>query len=293
MTNETQKQNRGARRPVVRVVKGMPAKDGAGVTLTRMIGTPELDMLDPFLLLDAFESDNPDDYIAGFPSHPHRGFETVTYMLTGQMRHEDSTGHNGMIGPGGVQWMTAGRGIVHSEMPEQEAGLMHGFQLWVNLPRADKMTEPHYREYSADEIPVETRDTGAEVRVISGTTHLGTRGPVTDVVTEPLYLDVRLSQKARFIEEIPESHSAFVYVVKGQVFVIEDDEDAGQVVDTRSLAVLGDGERVEIVGLTDAAHILVVTGRRLDEPVARGGPFVMNTRAEVLQAAMDYQSGKF
>lgn len=293
MANKPQQQNRSANRPVIRLVNGMPTKDGAGVTLTRVIGTPELDMLDPFLLLDSFESDNPDDYIAGFPSHPHRGFETVTYMLAGQMRHEDNTGRNGVIGPGGVQWMTAGRGIVHSEMPEQKAGLLHGFQLWVNLPRADKMTDPLYREYSADEIPIETRDTGAEVRVITGTTHLGTRGPVTDVVTDPLYLDVRLSQEAKFIEEIPESHNAFVYVVKGQVSVIEDDEEGGQVVDTRSLAVLGDGKRVEIVGLSDAAHILVIAGRRLDEPVARGGPFVMNTHAEVVQAAMDYQSGKF
>jgi redox-sensitive bicupin YhaK (pirin superfamily) len=279
-------------RPVVRIVKGMPTKDGAGVTLTRVIGTPELDMLDPFLLLDSFASDDPDDYIAGFPPHPHRGFETVTYMLAGQMRHEDNTGRNGVIGPGGVQWMTAGRGIVHSEMPEQEAGLMHGFQLWVNLPGSDKMTAPRYREFSAAEIPVETRDAGTAVRVITGTTQLGTRGPVTDVVTEPLYLDVRLAQKAVFSESLPTAHTAFIYVVSGQVFVAEENED-GLVVAERSLAVLGDGGRVEIVGLTESAHFLLIAGRPLGEPVARGGPFVMNTRDEVMQAFHDYQDGKF
>ena len=155
-------------RPVTQIVAGMPTTDGAGVSLTRFIGTPELDMLDPFLLLDAFESDNPDDYIAGFPPHPHRGFETVTYMLAGQMRHEDSTGHGGVIGPGGVQWMTAGRGIVHSEMPEQVEGLLQGFQLWVNLPRATKMTEPRYREHPAEAIPIETRDGHVEVRADDG-----------------------------------------------------------------------------------------------------------------------------
>ncbi len=293
MTNETTKQTQNNRRRVTQIVKGMLARDGAGVTLTRVIGTPELDMVDPFLLLDSFESDDPNDYIAGFPSHPHRGFETVTYMLAGQMRHEDNTGHGGVIGPGGVQWMTAGRGIVHSEMPEQEDGLMHGLQLWVNLPSTHKMTEPHYREYSAATIPVESRDTGAEVRVITGTTQLGTQGPVTDVVTEPLYLDVRLSQKASFVEDIPAGHSVFIYVVEGQVFVVEDDEEGGHVVDTRSLAVLGKGERIEIVGLTDTAQVLVVAGRRLNEPVVKGGPFVMNTHAELIQAARDYQSGNF
>lgn len=293
MSKTTQKQNRANNRPVTRVVKGMPVKDGAGVTLTRVIGTPELEMLDPFLLLDAFESDIPDDYIAGFPSHPHRGFETVTYMLAGQMRHEDNTGRNGVIGPGGVQWMTAGRGIVHSEMPEQKAGLLHGFQLWVNLPSADKMAEPRYREYSAEEIPIEVRDSNAEVRVITGSTSKGTQGPVTDVVTDPLYLDVRLVQKGSFIEPVPLSHSAFIYVVKGQVFVVENENEDGHVVEARSLAVLSGGTRIELVGLGEKAHILVIAGRQINEPVARGGPFVMNTQAEIVQAARDYQSGKF
>ena len=279
-------------RPVVRIVKGMPARDGAGVTLTRVIGSPELDMLDPFLLLDSFASDDPNDYIAGFPPHPHRGFETVTYMLAGQMRHEDNTGRTGVIGPGGVQWMTAGRGIVHSEMPEQEDGLMHGFQLWVNLPGTEKMTQPHYREYPAAEIPVEQRDPGTEVRVITGTTRLGTSGPVTDVVTEPLYLDVRLAKEATFTEDLPPGHTAFIYVVAGKVFVAED-ADGGHVVEPQSLAVLGDGARVEITGLTEAAHFLLIAGRPLHEPVARGGPFVMNTRDELMQAFRDYQTGNF
>ncbi|MFT5502173.1 MAG: redox-sensitive bicupin YhaK (pirin superfamily) [Woeseiaceae bacterium] len=285
--NESQSDYRKA----VRVVEGMPTMDGAGVKLTRVIGTPELQMVDPFLLLDSFESDKPGDYIAGFPSHPHRGFETVTYMLAGQMRHEDNQGHNGVIGPGGIQWMTAGRGIVHSEMPEQKEGLLHGFQLWVNLPASDKMTEPQYREYADDAIPKETRDDNVEVRVIAGTTSLGTSGPVTGVVTDPLYLDIRLPQKTTFSEKIPLSHNAFVYVVSGEVFVAEDDDQNGQVVGERSLAVLDGGERAEIVGLTDKAHCLLVTGRSLDEPVARAGPFVMNTRAELAQAARDYQSG--
>lgn len=292
MPTEEEKETSTGNRQVTQIAQGMPTMDGAGVTLTRVIGTSGLDMLDPFLLLDTFESDDPDDYIAGFPSHPHRGFETVTYMLTGQMRHEDSKGHSGVIGPGGVQWMTAGRGIVHSEMPEQKEGLLHGFQLWVNLPRAEKMTEPRYREYPAEAIPRETRDNNVEVRVITGTTSLGTRGPVTGVVTDPLYLDVRLPQKAAFIEEIPPSHNAFVFVIEGKVSVVGNDANL-DVVGERSLAVLGDGKQVEIVGLSDESHFLLVAGRRLDEPVARGGPFVMNTRAEVMQAAMDFQHGKF
>ena len=289
MTEQT-KSNHNRR--VARIVQGVPAMDGAGVKLTRVIGTPEFDMLDPFLLLDAFESDNPDDYIAGFPPHPHRGFETVTYMLAGQMRHEDNKGHSGVIRPGGVQWMTAGRGIVHSEMPEQQAGLLRGFQLWVNLPRTDKMTEPRYREHPDESIPTESRDGGVQVRVITGTTSQGTTGPVTEVATEPLYLDVRIPQKAAFTEAIPNSHNAFIFTIDGQVFVVEDADENGQIIGERSLAALDDGDRVEIVGLTDEARFLLIAGRRLNEPVARAGPFVMNTRAELVQAARDYEGGK-
>ena len=207
-------------RQITKIIKGMPTTDGAGVTLTRIIGSPELDMLDPFLLLDSFASDDPDDYIAGFPAHPHRGFETVTYMLAGKMRHEDNTGRTGVIGPGGVQWMTAGRGIIHSEMPVQEEGLLHGFQLWVNLPSEEKMTEPRYREYAASDIPLETREGGVQVRVITGMTERGTRGPVRDVITSPLYLDIRLNAFAEFTESVPVSHNAFIYVICFICFIL-------------------------------------------------------------------------
>jgi hypothetical protein len=239
-----EKETKMSNRQAIHIVRGIPAKDGAGVTLNRVIGAPQLDMLDPFLLFDEFESDNPDEYIAGFPSHPHRGFETVTYMLAGQVRHEDNQGHSGVIGPGGVQWMTAGRGIVHSEMPEQKEGLLHGFALWVNLPSADKMTEPRYREHAAEAIPIETRDNNVHVRVIAGTTSHGTTGAVTGVTTDPLYLDVRLPQQAAFIEAIHASHNVFVFAIEGKLFVVEDDGESGHVVDKGSLAVLGNGEQV-------------------------------------------------
>mgnify|MGYP000641611917 CR=1 FL=1 len=194
-------------REIVTTTPGMPATDGAGVRMTRIIGTPQLDMLDPFLLLDCFESDRPEDYIGGFPSHPHRGFETVTYLLAGRMRHKDNAGNEGVIEPGGVQWMTAARGIVHSEMPEQQAGLLEGFQLWVNLPAEHKMDSPAYQEHGADEIPVETRDGDVRVRVIAGETAHGTRGPVVQPLIEPLYLDVELPPGARFGEALPAAHS--------------------------------------------------------------------------------------
>jgi redox-sensitive bicupin YhaK (pirin superfamily) len=280
-------------REVIKVVQGIATQDGAGVSLTRVIGAAALDMLDPFLLLDSFESDNPDDYIAGFPPHPHRGFETVTYMLTGQLRHEDNQGHEGVIGPGGVQWMTAGRGIVHSEMPEQKDGLLHGFQLWVNLPRTEKMTEPRYQEFSADEIPAELRADGIEVRVIAGTTSQGTTGPVTDVVTEPLYLHVDLPAGQSLSERIAATHSAFVYTIAGQVAIAKNDDAAGCIVPARSLGVLGAGDLVSLSSIQGDAQFLLVAGCRLNEPVARGGPFVMNTREEVEQAARDFHNGLF
>lgn len=283
--------DRSGNRDITRVIRGVPASDGAGVRLTRIIGSRELDHLDPFLLLDAFESDNPDDYVAGFPDHPHRGFETVTYLLAGRMRHEDNTGHAGVIEAGGVQWMTAGRGIVHSEMPEQENGLLKGFQLWVNLPARLKMTEPRYREFSADAIPIERRETGAQARVITGTTSQGTTGPVRDVTTDPLYLDIELPQSGSFIEPIELDHNAFLYVINGTAAVVgqEDEKEVG----AQTLAVLGRGERVHIVGQSRGNRMLLVAGRRLNEPIARGGPFVMNTKQEVVQAFRDFQEGRF
>ncbi len=276
-------------RKIAEVIRGMPATDGAGVELTRVIGQPALTMLDPFLLLDAFRSDNPQDYIAGFPPHPHRGFETVTYLLAGRMRHQDNAGHEGVIEAGGIQWMTAGKGIVHSEMPEQQDGLLEGFQLWVNLPAGHKMDQPAYQEVSAEGIPVELRDEGVEVRVISGVTSLGCQGPVVQPLTEPLYLDVSLPAGQDFFEKLPATHNAFVYVIEGPVVVNADNE---QVLHRDDLAVLSEGDGVSVKAGEQGGRFLLVAGKPLNEPVARGGPFVMNTREEIDQAFADYKAGR-
>lgn len=280
-------------REVIAVSGGVPSSDGAGVRLMRLIGRPGFDQLDPFLLFDVFHSDRAEDYIAGFPPHPHRGFETVTYMFAGRMKHEDNAGHAGIIETGGVQWMTAGRGIIHSEMPEQESGLMWGCQLWVNLPGADKMTEPRYQEYAADRIPPERRETeGAQLKIIAGTSSNGTVGIVRDVAVEPLYFDIALQAGGRFREPLPASHSAFLFVVEGAVRVIADNEASSRNVPTGKIAVLGEGRQVKVAGENDS-RFLLIAGRRLNEPVARGGPFVMNTREQVMQAFEDYQAGRF
>ena len=280
-------------RAVSRITSGTPATDGAGVHMTRLIGTAELDHVDPFLLLDVFQTENPDDYIAGFPPHPHRGFETVTYMFAGQMRHKDNAGNEGVIETGGVQWMTAGRGIVHSEMPEQKDGLMWGTQLWVNLPGAQKMTAPAYQEFDAARMPKEERKDGVLIVVVAGTTIQGTVGAVTDRPTNPLYLDVRLPDGAGFSEAVPAAQNAFIFVVEGSVHVAGDRAAANNVVEARNLAILGDGDRVEVRSEGVASRFLLVAGQRIEEPIARGGPFVMNTRDEVRQAFTDYQSGNF
>ncbi len=284
---------RQAIRRVVGALRGVPAEDGAGVKLTRIIGSAELNMWDPFLLLDRFESDNPDDYIAGFPAHPHRGFETVTYLLAGRLRHKDSTGREGVIEPGGVQWMTAGRGIVHSEMPEQVEGRLAGFQLWLNLPAKDKMTAPRYQEFGPAAIPIERRGGGILVRVIAGETSEGTRGPVEAVPTSPRYLDIELRPHDVFSEPVPAEHAAFAYVIEGGVDIL-----AGRDVDDRripagTLALLGEGDRIQLSGTEPRNRLLLVSALRLGEPVARSGPFVMNTRDEIMQAYSDYQTGKF
>jgi redox-sensitive bicupin YhaK (pirin superfamily) len=291
MNTAIQQQNATVRH-VSRIIMGMPATDGAGVELTRVIGQPALPLLDPFLLLDAFRSDRPEDYLAGFPPHPHRGFETVTYLLAGRMRHRDNAGHEGVIAPGGIQWMTAGWGIVHSEMPEQENGLLEGFQLWVNLPAAHKMDRPAYQEYPAEQIPVESRAGGIEVRVIAGVTSQDTRGPVVQPLTEPLYLDVRVPPGGEFTERLPATHNAFLYVIQGPVMARDVD---GRVVQLRrdDLGVLTHGNTVRVEAGKEEARFLVVAGRPLNEPVARGGPFVMNTRAEIQQAFEDYGQGRF
>jgi quercetin 2,3-dioxygenase len=283
----------GDSRPLLRVIHGIATSDGAGVSLRRIIGSQELEMLDPFLLLDEFRSDEPDDYIGGFPDHPHRGFETVTYLLAGRMRHQDSQGHAGVIEAGGIQWMTAGRGIVHSEMPEQENGLLWGFQLWVNLPASEKWVAPAYQEYPAAAIPVEQRDAGVRIRVIAGSTSSGTTGPVNSASTQPLYLDVTLGEGAEFVQALALSHNAFVYVYEGAI-ALPGANDAGQTrIDAGALAVLGPGACVNAVGSASSNRFLLVAGKQLHEPVARSGPFVMNTRQEVMDAFHDYRAGRF
>jgi redox-sensitive bicupin YhaK (pirin superfamily) len=289
--NHTAQQQQDSR-TLSRVVRGMHTSDGAGVDLTRVIGAPELSMLDPFLLLDVFRSDDPDDYIAGFPPHPHRGFETVTYILNGRMRHKDNAGHEGVIEPGGVQWMTAGRGIVHSEMPEQEQGLLAGFQLWVNLPAAHKMDAPAYQEFPDAVIPIENREDGSQVKVVAGRTHHGTEGPVRQPLTEPRYYDVRVPAGGTFNEALPGEHNAFVFVYEGQV-MLDDMEGRRGRVGMDELGILSRGNHVTLEAGTDGARFLLVSGKPLNEPVARGGPFVMNTEAELRQAFTDYRSGNF
>jgi redox-sensitive bicupin YhaK (pirin superfamily) len=275
-------------RSAARVVPAVIASDGAGVKLRRSIGTAALRHLDPFLMLDAFGTDNPDDYIAGFPSHPHRGFETVTYMLAGRMQHKDSVGNTGDLVAGSVQWMTAGRGIIHSEMPQQTEGRMAGFQLWVNLPAARKMTAPRYQDLPPERIPtVETED-GGRVKVLAGA-HGGAVGPVGGVDTQPTMLDVALPPGARELFVLPAGHTAFFYVFEGGVRVAGLDGD----VPPHCLVVLGDGDAVELVGGPSGGRALLLAGRPLREPIVQYGPFVMNTRAEIERAIEDYQAGRF
>lgn len=276
-------------REVLSTTPGVPATDGDGVRMTRIIGTRELNMLDPFLLLDAFESDQAEDYIGGFPSHPHRGFETVTYLLAGRMRHKDNAGNEGVIEPGGVQWMTAGRGIVHSEMPEQENGLLMGFQLWVNLPASAKMCEPAYQEYSPSETPLERRADGTEVRVIAGRTDQGTEGVVRNRHVKPTYLDVTLPAGGSFEQSTPAGDHGFLFLIEGSVTAGEQKTTLGR----RTLGILGAGDQVSVIAGEHGARFLLVSAQPLAEPVARGGPFVMNTRQEILQAFEDYQNNRF
>lgn len=273
-------------RTVSQQISGMRASDGAGVSLMRLIGQPMLDMLDPFLMLDYFASDEPDQYLAGFPSHPHRGFQTVTYMLAGKMRHQDSLGNEGVIGQHGVQWMSAGSGVIHSEMPEQTQGLMQGFQLWVNLPAKDKMSAPDYQEFPADDIALEHFD-GGFVRIVAGKTEQGTEGPVKQLDIDPIYMDINLRQGGSFSQPINNTANAFAYVIKGIVNI------AGTKVSQGYLVVLDNGDGVAMEALADDSQVLLVAGEPIGEPVARGGPFVMNTQDELRQAFYDYQTGQF
>jgi redox-sensitive bicupin YhaK (pirin superfamily) len=273
-------------RAVVKVVAGQATSDGAGVRLKRTIGTRGLDHVDPFLLLDEFKSEQGADYLAGFPDHPHRGFETVTYMLAGAMEHRDHKGNHGLLGPGSVQWMTAGRGIIHSEMPRQQEGLMWGFQLWVNLPARDKMGPPRYQDIAPDRVPEVATDGGGQVRVVAGEA-LGRTGPVEGVVTRPLYLDVRLPAGSRFVQPIPPGHSAVAYVYEGAAGFGDQKVEAGH------LAVFGPGDGLEASAEGGPARFLLLAAQPLGEPIARLGSFVMNTREELAQAVHDFQSGSF
>jgi len=275
---------------VGRKLRGQPTSDGAGVRLTRVIGGPQLPDLDPFLLLDEFGTDKPEDYLAGFPEHPHRGFETVTYMLDGRMRHKDNHGNEGVLVPGSVQWMTAGRGLVHSEMPEQEQGRMRGFQLWVNLPAREKMTEPKYQEFAPDRIVQLQPADGVQVKLIAG--RIGDlRGPIAQPATDPVYLDIALEAGAGWEYELPEGHNAFVYVYEGGARI--GDGDDARDLDAQELAVLAGGNVLKLGDAKPGSRLIVIAGRPLREPVARYGPFVMNTKQEVMQAFVDFQEGKF
>jgi len=276
-------------RSVERLVAGQATSDGAGVKLTRVLTQPLQRRLDPFLMLDAFRSDDPGDYLAGFPDHPHRGFETITYMIAGRMRHHDSAGHEGLLENGGVQWMTAGRGVIHSEMPEQEDGVMEGFQLWLNLPARDKMCAPWYRDFTAAELPSFTTDNGVQVTVIAGASH-GVAGAVTREASAPLYLDIHLPAGARFSQSLAPEHNAFLYVYRGKV------EVSGTGVTEQRMAILANAAQADgvVIEAGDApARVLLVAGRPLGEPIAQYGPFVMNTQAELQTAVADYREGRF
>ena len=273
-------------REVVRIVPGVPALDGAGVRLHRIIGSPQCSDWDPFLLLDEIRAGDAREAIAGFPDHPHRGFETVTYMLAGSMRHADNRGHAGVVAAGGVQWMTAGRGIVHSEMPEADSGALWGFQLWINLPAAQKLSPPRYQEFAAADLGREEAN-GAQIRVIAGQTDTGTVGPVQGIATAPRYFDVELAAGAWFGQRVSAGERALAYVYRGSL------EIGGAAIDRGSAALFGPGERIELHAGGAGAGLLLLSAQPLGEPIARYGPFVMNTRAELESAVRDYQQGRF
>lgn len=276
-------------RKIEEIFRGQQTSDGAGVKLTRLLSSNLQRRLDPFLMLDCFGSDNPDDYIAGFPNHPHRGFETVTYMIEGRMLHRDSQGNEGLLENGGVQWMTAGRGLIHSEIPQQENGLMRGFQLWLNLPAKDKLIEPWYKDFQQPELPSYGSEAeGLKVTVIAGQSH-GVRGAIQREHTEPLYLDVMLAAGKRFEAAIPARHNAFIVVYDGRV------EVAGTEVAATQLALLSNDPEADGVSLTTSedSRVLIIAGKPLNEPIFQHGPFVMNTREEIIQAFQDYQAGLF
>jgi quercetin 2,3-dioxygenase len=271
-------------RPVKKIIKAMAVSEGASVTVHRTIGTPALRNLDPFLMLDHFSSDDPDDYIAGFPDHPHRGFITFTYMLNGHMLHRDSMGNQGDLRSGGAQWMRAASGVIHSEMPQQTEGLMRGFQLWINLPASEKMSAPGYQEFTPEAIP-EVESDGMKVRVVIGQ-YESQQGPVTDPITDVQYLDVRLDPGKTFSHPLAATHEGFVYVFEGNATM------AGTELPQHTFAQLGAGDQLELTAGDKGVRFIVVAGKPINEPIAQYGPFVMNTQAEIHQAMADYRDGK-
>ncbi len=274
-------------RSVEALVRGVATSDGAGVRLTRVLTQNLQRRLDPFLMLDAFRNNQPEDYMGGFPDHPHRGFETVTYILAGRMRHHDSAGNHGLLGPGGMQWMTAGSGLIHSELPEQEQGLMEGFQLWLNLPAQDKMCAPYYQDIASAGIPEYLTPEGIRVRVLAGESG-GVAGAIQRPVTEPLYLDVHLPTGARWVQPLAAQHNAFSYTYRGACHI------AGTEVPDQHMAILSnDGSPALCVETEQPSRMLLITGRPLNEPIAQYGPFVMNSQAEIQQAFRDYHAGLF
>lgn len=277
-------------RQIEHLYAGVDTQDGAGVKLTRVLTQQLQERLDPYLMLDNFKSHNPDDYVAGFPNHPHRGFETITYMITGRMRHRDSAGNEGLLQNGGVQWMTAASGVIHSELPEQENGAMEGFQLWLNLPAKDKMNDPWYKDFQSDDLPKYSTEDGVDVTVIAGQSH-GIEGAVTRDITEPSYLDIYLPAGTSFSQAIPADHNAFVFVYRGTI------EIAGETVPTKTMAILENNADTDGVTITadssEDTKVILITGRPLGEPIVQYGPFVMNSQQEIMQAVTDFQSGKF
>ncbi len=277
-------------RGVERLVQGQDTQDGAGVSLTRVLSHDLQERLDPFLMLDAFGSDNPGDYIAGFPNHPHRGFETVTYMIAGRMRHKDSGGNEGLLQNGGVQWMTAGRGLTHSEMPEQEEGVMEGFQLWLNLPAKHKLCDPWYRDIQSESIPEVMTGEGVLIRVIAGQSY-GTNGAMQREHTEPLYLDLHFpaNDSVQFEQPLPALHNAFVYVYRGSLEIVQSNK--ATVVPVKRMAVLTNGGDGVVIRAQANTRAILIAGKPLNEPIAQYGPFVMNTREELVQAVDDFRTG--
>ena len=273
-----------ASRKIAQIVPAIEVTEGAGVSVYRSIGTPARRNLDPFLMLDQFNTNDPDDYIAGFPDHPHRGFNTFTYMVDGHMRHGDSMGNQGDLGPGGAQWMKAASGVIHSEMPQQESGRMRGFQLWINLPADQKMSAPEYQEIRPQAIP-EVDDDGASIRVVAGR-YGSQQGPVSDPNTAFQFLDVSLSGGSTFTHSMPESHTAFIYLFEGEAVIGNDRLKEQQ------LAVLDNGERLVLTAGGEGARLLLVAGSAVGEPIVQYGPFVMNTRAEIEQALDDFRDGR-